>query len=169
MSYIEIIFLIILIASLIMGFRKGLITQLGDIVGLIAAILVCRVFGAQAAQIGRMIMGSHVDDAIGHYMVGCIGYLVLFIIVWVGVKILFKLLKMTANVLLLGPVDRVTGALFMAAKCFIAVSVLLNIWICISKDTSIITGAGEHTASLVKFVVDLTPWLVGALAPVVTA
>jgi len=168
MSYIEIFFLVILVASLIMGYRQGFVKQLGDIVGVVAGIIVCRLLGSRAVEIGTKVMGSHADDAVGHYLVGYVGYIVLFLLVWLGVKILVRLLRLTTNALMLGPVDHAAGAVLMTGKSFIAVSVLLNIWIFLFPDSSLIQGSNEQMTRLIDHVVDFTPWLIGALSPVAT-
>lgn len=168
MSYIEIFFLVILVASLIMGYRQGLVKQLGDIVGVVTGIVVCRLLGARAVEIGAKVMGSHADDAMGHYLVGYVGYIVLFLLVWLGVKILVRLLKLTTNALMLGPVDHAAGAVFMTGKCFLAVSILLNIWIFLFPESSLIQGSNQQMTILINHIVDFTPWLIGALVPIAT-
>ena len=45
MSAIDILIIIVIAIAAVYGVRKGMISQLGSIVGIVAGIVVCRLFG----------------------------------------------------------------------------------------------------------------------------
>ena len=46
---LDILIIAVFIASAVMGYRKGLIGQIGSVAAIIIGILACRMFGPQAA------------------------------------------------------------------------------------------------------------------------
>ena len=51
MSFIDIVILIVFAASVITGLRKGLIRQLGSLLGVVLGILAARLFGSSVAYL----------------------------------------------------------------------------------------------------------------------
>lgn len=104
------------------GAWKGFIPQLGSVAAFLLGFLGARLFGPQvAAQLELPLM---------------LCYVVLFAIVFIATTIVTKVLHLTVKMLLLGPVDRLLGAIIGAAKWLLLTSLLINLFIMCVPDTT---------------------------------
>lgn len=108
MAVWDIVILAISVAGALIGFRRGFLRSLGAIAAVIVAIFVCRSvvsFTSVAANIA------------------------VFIVVYLTVRMLASLLRVLSKMMMLGPLDRVCGAAFVAFEYLLGVSMMLNLWV----------------------------------------
>ena len=117
----EIVIIFILAFFFISGFKRGLIRQVLDIVGIVAAFIGAFYFAHYLAIYFESSL------RLPYRMALVVSALVIFI----GILILFHLLgllfKKVASITLMGPFDRVGGAIFGAFKGVLLVSLILVI------------------------------------------
>ncbi len=122
MALTEIILLAIIVIAAVTGAMKGIVAQIGAIAALLAAILVCRFFGATVAD---ALVSPSMDHATG---LRVLVYALLFILTYFGVWLLARLFGAAVSAMHLRPFDRIAGALFRVAEWLIVVSLLLNVY-----------------------------------------
>lgn len=162
MNIITILIIITLVASLIVGFRRGIVREVGSLCGIVLALLACRLFGDAATDVASTVLSvKEENSAFSHYAAAVVGRGCLFLLVWLGVYIVARLLRSAIHAVHLGILDRLTGALFCCLKWNLVLSLLLNLAHIVSPSSDIWTPAGG------KAVVDswlaFAPWLFGAI------
>lgn len=128
MPVADIILIIIAAVAGITGYRSGIIRQIGSLVGLVVAVLLCRVLGP--ATVGAITPATTEHETL--YTV--LAYTILFLIGFFGVKLIAHLLHLVVSALKLGLIDRLTGAIFRIALWILAVSIALNLYFAIVPD-----------------------------------
>lgn len=119
MNYIDIFILVIFAWAAYKGYTKGLIIELASIIALL--------LGAYAAFHFSVFTGDILKNNLGlnsEYL-PVISFIVTFIIVIILVFLLAKLIEGFVNLVMLGFVNKLSGAVFSIAKSFIILSILL--------------------------------------------
>lgn len=125
------------------GAWKGIIPQLGSVAAFLFGFLGAKLFApAIAAQLEIPVI---------------LCYIVLFAIIFILTVMLCKVLHLTVKMLLLGPVDRLLGAIIGAAKWLLLTSLLINLFLlCAPSSTAFsspfaqwIAGFATHLFGLI--------------------
>jgi membrane protein required for colicin V production len=118
---IDIIIIVILIFFFISGARRGLIRQVLDILGIMFAFI--------GAFYLAHYLASYLEESVDiRYDISLVvSAIAIFIAILVFFHVLGILFKKTAEITLLGPVDRIGGGLFGALKGVLLISLLLVI------------------------------------------
>ena len=167
MSGFDIFALAVLVASLLWGYKRGLVVQMGSLLAFAVALAACRIFGSAATDAVTAMMGGNevVNDpaqsSMTHFMASCIGHVTLFIIVWVGVWFLARTVKFVAKALHLGLLDGLGGALFMALKSGLIMSFFINFARFIAPNSAL----ASSDSTIADAIGDLAPTLLGFIQP----
>lgn len=163
MTALDIIIIGVFIASAVMGFRKGLIAQIGSVAAILIGIIACRIFGAQVTEIIVPAQATGEDvDTMSRWGATILAYACLYIVAYYAVILVARLLKLVTHTLLLGPLDSIAGAAVSVAKWFMAVSVAVNIYIIIFPGTDLTSAAKVCGSRPVAWIIDLAPTVWGA-------
>ncbi len=127
-----IIFALVAIYAVITGFIKGILAQLGQIVGMVVGILASR---ALAPNIFTMFV-SDADAQPASMITEVLCYILVYVVAYFAVVLLFKLLRVIVKVVSLGILDRLAGAVFKLIKWALIVSLVYNLYVAISPDAS---------------------------------
>jgi membrane protein required for colicin V production len=119
-DWLSAVILVLIAIDFIMGFRKGLVRQVIDLVGIIVAILAAlRLYPSVGQFVGRLIGGMSQAAA---NVVG-------FIIVFVGMAILVELVGYAVSLVMRLPglsfLNSMGGAVFGVARAVLVISVVL--------------------------------------------
>ncbi len=165
MAVIDILLILIFILSALLGFRKGIITQLGSVAAIVIAIIACRMLGAQVTD---LMFGppDPSQSSLSHYAHSIIANGVIYIVVYYGVVLVAKLLRMVTHAVLLGPLDRIAGAAFSVAKYFLLVSLLINLYVVCFPNTTLLSKSRLAGGQAVDLVVGFAPWLLDTVSPI---
>lgn len=158
MTAIDILILLIFIVSIIYGLRRGFITQLGSVGGVLVGIVACRLF---SEPVTRLFAGSS-PDANDLYVSGVFACVLLFIVGYIAARLVASLIKTVTNTLHLTVIDRVAGALFSLFEWFLVFSLLLNIWQAFRPDINITSGSRLAGGRAAVAVVDFAPKVLGS-------
>ncbi|MCM1355906.1 MAG: CvpA family protein [Staphylococcus sp.] len=166
MTAIDIFLILIFIVSAALGFRKGIITQLGSVAAIVVAIIACRMFGQ---SVGELLFGSHPEwegSSLTRYGVSIVSNCIVYIVVYYAVIIISRLLHTVTHAILLGPLDHIAGAAFSVAKYALVVSLALNLYIVCVPSTTLISKSRLCSGKAVELVIGFAPWLLDTLHPV---
>ncbi len=155
MSLIDLLLIIFIVTALVTGAIKGVVCQIGTIVAFVLGLLVCRGFGPQVA--------SYIVPAESPYTQAWTWtvYFVLFLLVFLGVTLLARMLHTTFANLKLNFINRLAGALLRATIWIISLSLLLNIAFAVLPDYKEKFCAGKPWRTAI---VDAAPHLIGYIA-----
>lgn len=156
MSFIDIVILAGLAASLIAGFMKGGLQQIGGIAGIIFGTILAKSAGS---SVGVLILKEGSSET----MAAIAGGITVFIAVYLGCMLLTRLLSSILSGIGLGAVNRVAGAIVMAAKFLLIASIILNLVYLIKPDASLLSDTTLKTNSfnLITSIKDIFPMLIG--------
>ena len=114
---------IVLLYAVISGFIKGLLSQIGQIGGLIIGVLAARALTPSLLTMLRTDAG--VDSSSMITTVVC--YFLVFLAGYFAIVLLARLIKLVVKVACLGVLDRIGGALFKLIKWSIILSLVYNL------------------------------------------
>lgn len=123
MTAIDIILLFIALCAIVTGAMKGFVRQMGTIAGLIGGILACRIFGD---DIAAWALGRGAENA---GLLRALVYCGLFLVVFLGLSLVARLLGAILSAIKLRVLDRVGGALFRLLLWMLLTSLLLNVYL----------------------------------------
>lgn len=154
MTKLDIVILIVFVASVVWGFRKGIAVQLGAFAGLLLGVLLCHLFGDYVAcRIAGESAPSYVDSVIAN--------IVLFIIGFLSATAVAHFFKSALRSLQLGGLDRIGGAIFCCFEWMLVLSVLLNVWLMVKPSTSLRALSNLGNGHAIEAITALAPNLLG--------
>lgn len=124
---LDILILIILIVAGAMGFAKGIISQAGQIVAVIAGIISARLLGQTVTDFFAGDGGATAIDTVGGYGVA---FLVAYGVAW----LIFRMARGIFHAVHLGIIDRLAGAAFKILQWALMLSLAVNFYLLVSGD-----------------------------------
>ncbi|EJF09575.1 MULTISPECIES: CvpA family protein [Pontibacter] len=155
MSTFDIFLAIPILFGAFMGFRKGLLLELISLFALVLGILL----GLKLLDSGLPIMKEYIGDAGG--LLPFVTFLVIFVAIILGVRVLGILLKKVIDFTPFGLFDNILGGLLGALKWTLALSLLLYV----SEMAGIaITPETAASSMVYPFVVKTTPYALSVMS-----
>lgn len=160
MTTLDIIILIVFAGSVLIGFRSGLLKQVGSLGGLVAGIVLCRI---GSAWLSAVIAGHEAngDPSAPTYTDIVLAHLILFIAGFCCVKTVAHFCRQLTHALSLGIVDRLGGVLFCLFEWMLILSLILNLWLIIKPQTSIAAMSTLANGHAAPAIVSLAPKVLG--------
>ena len=125
-----------LLYAVISGYIKGLLSQIGQIAGLIIGVLAARALTPQLLTMLRVDAGVETSSMVT--IVLC--YTLVFFVGYFAVVLLARMIKLAVKVACLGVLDRLAGAIFKLVKWVLILSLVYNfcvsVGICSAPDRS---------------------------------
>lgn len=122
------IVLIIVVAAGIWGWMQGLVHQIGSFVGLLVAIVVCRVFGPKVAAYACADIAPGSDST----FITILAYIALGIVTYLAVWVVVRMLRSMIHGLHLGIIDKIGGSLYKMLLWMVVISLIYNLYICVA-------------------------------------
>ena len=119
MNNLDLFFGLLLVYGAYSGFKKGIISQLGSLVGLFAAFFFAINFYSNLDYKIKHIL--HIEE---NY-VSILSFILIFILTIIIVKIISKLITNLFKVISLGLVNQLIGAFFGSLKYLILISIFI--------------------------------------------
>ena len=162
MTVLDIIILVVALGSAFMGWRKGIVLQLGALAAIVAGILACRFGGDWLTAFlegGSVPSDGPAADAASDksYFYTVLARIILFIAGYALVKMVARFLKGVTHALQIGFLDRAAGAVF----CLFEWMVALNLLIIVKPATDIHKLSTMCNGHAVEAVVKLAPNVLG--------
>ncbi len=149
MNIIDIIILVILVVSAIMGFASGAIRQLGSLVGIIAAIILAKSFGY---EVGTML-GINSNSA---YIWG---YIIVLVISFMAVAAVAVVLHKIVSAVGLGIINRLLGAAFSVVKWGMLLSIALIIFNATNNATQLVDKKLLNSSLLYRETISMSRYI----------
>ncbi len=156
---IEIFIVILLVASLLWGYKKGIIVQMGSLVSFFVALATCRILGGVVSD--AIFTAVHGDNpaysSMDMFMAKCFGHIFVFVATWVVVWLMARTMKFFAKAIHIGFIDRITGALFMGLKTGMIVSLIINFAKTVAPESALAASKGPVSG----VVSEIAPFILG--------
>ncbi len=161
MTTIDIILLIVIGASLVLGLYKGIISQIASIGGVILGIIACRFF---STDVGSLYMTWFPDTFTNETLANIAGGITVYLVIYFGVGAFASLLRRITDTLMAGWLDHMLGGVFSVFKWLILTSVFLNLFYMIAPHCIIFHSSSLASGKLFIMVMQLAPKLFGIFA-----
>lgn len=119
MSKVDIVLVIILIVGAIAGYKKGFLSELFTLLGIVLGVLA----GFKLMGVAMLMLDEHYD--INEQVLPYVAFGVVFLIVVLGVSLLGKVFKSSLEKTVLGSADKIMGGLLGILKMAFMLSVLI--------------------------------------------
>lgn len=153
MTGIEIFIVILLVASLAWGYKRGIVVQLGSLLSFVVAIAACRIMGDAASNaIFSMMDGEDPSQSsMNMLMARCMGHIFVFLAAWLAVWLIARTIKFFAKAVHMGFIDSLGGALFMVFKTGMVISFIISFAKVLAPGCGLATGDGPVLKALSGF------------------
>lgn len=154
MTKLDILILVVFVASVAWGFRKGVIEQAGALGGILLGVVLCRIGSPwMIAVLAGEAEPTYVDSVLARIILFLAGYL--------SVRIVAKIFKSATHALSLGGLDRLGGALFCMLEWMLGLSLLLNLYAAIKPQTDWQALSHIGNGHAIDAIVGFAPCLMG--------
>lgn len=125
---LDILILVVIGSGLVIGYLRGAVAQLAVVVGVVAGIIVARLYGG---RVTLFFAGGEAPSALDYAAGYAVAFIAAYLLGWVIVKLFNKVLHKAG----LGIFNRIAGAVFKAAIFALVLSIFLNIYLLIAGNT----------------------------------
>ena len=162
MTFVDTITVLLFVASVVIGYMRGLVKQATSLVGYILGIIACNAFGATATDILLTVMPSAAQWPLASVTTHAVAVIVLFLLISLSVRVAGMFLRSIVDMLHLGIIDNIGGSALCLFKYFFIFSILLNLWLMINPTSDTFTT--EHILGNRPFVetINLAPRVLGS-------
>ena len=162
MTFVDTITVLLFVASVVIGYMRGLVRQATSLLGYILGIIACNMFGDTATDILLTVMPSAAEWPLASVTTHAVAVIVLFLLISLSVRVAGMFLRSVIGMLHLGIVDNIGGSALCLFKYFFIFSILLNLWLMVNPTSDTFTT--EHILGNRPFVVtiNLAPRVLGA-------
>ncbi len=154
MTIIDLLLVAIVVGGAFMGYRRGIIKQLGAVVGSIGGIILCNALAPTLAE----NFNTPDDTVETQLMHTVLSYVVIFIAVYVGVRLLSRIFSSLLIATNLGELDNIIGAIYKPLEWTLMLSLFLNLWLMIFPNSEVRSSSEKVT----EVVLDLAPTVLGS-------
>lgn len=144
LNAIDIVFICIFVFGLVSGFVSGFIKQVASLGGLILAIVGARYLSPVFEKLLRSWF------SFSESLYSPLAYLIAFLLILFGCRLIALALHKVAKWAMLGGVNRVMGMAFGALKYILLVSILINIYDLIDRDSVVINKEYKENSRLYR-------------------
>ncbi len=149
MNIFDIIIVVCLVVSAILGFKDGAIRQLGTLAGIIIALFLAKGFGSTVSA----LLG------IGGEYAHVWGYIIVLVASLIGVVFLAKLLRNLVKGLGLGVIDNIAGAAFSLIKCTLLLALALWAFNFVNVSFKLVDNKTTEESKLYGIVLSTTQYI----------
>lgn len=125
---LDILISAVVVVGAVLGFWRGMICQIGQLLAVLIGIVVARIFGEAVA---RFFAGTGSPEMLDY----AAGYTVVFLGAYLLTWVIARVLRKVINAVHLGIVDRLAGAVFKAALWTFMLSLALNLYLIIKGNS----------------------------------
>lgn len=162
MTLVDTLLILIVLGSVVLGYRKGFIGQLSSLVSWIVAIVLCYKFGELIQQIFLAIVPSASQWPLSSITVKTVSLAFAFLLIMLAIRLLMRLFKGALQSVSLGFVDKLGGSLLFAFKYAFVISVVLNLLYAINPDMDTFGTRHMLNNKPYELTLDLMPCLLGS-------
>lgn len=161
MTFVDTITVLLFVASVVIGYMRGLVRQATSLLGYILGIIACNLFGDTATDILLTVMPSAAEWPLASVTTHAVAVIVLFLLISLSVRVAGMFLRSVIGMLHLGIVDNIGGSALCLFKYFFIFSILLNLWLMVNPTSDTFTT--EHILGNRPFVetINLAPRVLG--------
>jgi membrane protein required for colicin V production len=152
-NFLDLILIVPLLLFALNGYKKGLIIEITTLVALLLGIYAALFFSGFAAEMLKDTFN------VSQQYISVLSFIVTFIVVLLLIILLGKLLEKIVNILLLGFINKLAGAVFGILKGALLLSILIFLINYFDDNSSIIKEDAKKKSVLYHKIEPLAPWI----------
>lgn len=152
--WFEVICLLVVLAGIVFGYKRGILVQLGKFAGILGGIIFCNVFANSLAE----KFYSEYDEPTDVLLVHVMAYVIIFIASYIVGSCFGSVFNKLTRKVHLGIIDKLAGAIFNVLEYLLALSIFFNVWVSLFPDSKI----HEDMEGTKAFVFDFAPTILGS-------
>jgi len=162
MTLVDALLILIVIGSIVLGYRKGFIGQLSSIVSWVVAIVLCYKCGDLVQQVFLALVPSAAQWPLSSITVKTVSLAFAFLIVMMAIRLLMRLFKGALGAVKLGFIDRLGGSLLFLFKYAFILSIVLNLLYAVNPDLDTFGTKHMMNNKPYEMTLDLMPAILGS-------
>ena len=162
MTLVDALLILILLGSVVLGYRKGFIGQLSSVVSWIVAIVLCYKCGDAVRDLFLAIVPSAAGWPLSTITVKTVSLAFAFLVVMLAIRLVMRLFKGALRAVHLGFIDRLGGSLLFMFKYAFILSIVLNLLYAINPDMDTFGTMHMMNNKPYELTLDLMPRVLGS-------
>ena len=162
MTLVDTLLILIVLGAIVLGYRKGFISQLTSVISWVVAIVLCYKCGELAQNIFLAIVPSATQWPLSSITVKTVSLAFAFLIIMMAIRLLMRLFKGALRAVNLGFVDKLGGSMLFTFKYAFVISVVLNLLYAINPDMDTFGTMHMLDNKPYEMTLDLMPMLLGS-------
>ncbi len=162
MTLVDTLLILILLGSVVLGYRKGFIGQLSSLVSWVVAIVLCYKCGELAQNIFLSIIPSAAEWPLSAITVKTVSLAFAFLIIMLAIRLFMRLFKGALDAVKLGFIDKLGGSLLFVFKYAFILSIILNLLYAINPDMETFGTKHMLDNKPYELTLDLMPMVLGS-------
>lgn len=158
----HIILIIVCVVGIFFGYRKGLIHQLASLLGLIFGIVGCQLFHEQVDEFLRDFLPGLGNSIESEYTYSILASAVIFLSIYLLFLLLGGILRSAMQMIHLGAIDSVAGAVAGAFRYLLILSIVYNLILAISPNSQLLKICNHNDGNIVEVVMSMAPALLNS-------
>lgn len=155
------IVIIVAIAAIFSGFRKGITGQISSLLGLAFGSVVARILAPELSSSFEWVKVVTPSPEFNNFASNLVCAIVIYCIVFIAFNFLSMILRGAMSVFQVGMFNRLVGGFFSLVKNLMWVSIFFNLLICFNPDSGLLRYERANDGNLVAAVMAITPGLLG--------
>lgn len=128
MNTLGVIIIIVAIVGLLYGFHRGIVREAVSLIAIVLGVIACRLFSEPATAAAAKFLGVTPESpSLSQYTASIAGCIVVFVVVWLGVYLVGRVIRGAVHAVRLGIIDSALGSIYCAGKWLLILSLLLNL------------------------------------------
>lgn len=159
----QIIIVIVVVYSILRGFRKGFTGQLNCVLALGFGAVGANILSPMGIDMVRDLFPFVTLSPYGEYIYEVSATMILYSVIYLIVYLLTLVIRFLMKRIYVGIVNQIGGALFMLMNNLMWVSVCYNLLLCVNPRGELLSFARSDDANMVHLVMLLSPALTGSM------
>ncbi|MCH5225731.1 MAG: CvpA family protein [Muribaculaceae bacterium] len=152
--------IVVALYSLASGFRRGITRQLGSLLGFAFGAVASRVITPALSDFGWGAQMSQASE-FAHFTSNLLCASLVYGIVYALFMLLNPIIRSAMSVFNVGMFNRLVGAFFTMVKNLLWISILLNLYLCLSPGSDLMRYEEANDGNLVAAVMGMTHGILG--------
>lgn len=168
----QIILIVVLLAAIFRGWKRGLAKQLASLLGLAFGFVCARLFYEPAADLldplipaADTFAPAPFGEPMRRYTSYMVGASAVFILVYIVFKLMGRVLGTALEILHTGAINSILGAAFCLAKWVLMMSIIFNLWLILRPNCQLREFCTYGDGNLVELVMEVAPAMLGTESP----
>lgn len=158
-TFYRLLVIIVALAGLFVGLRKGMVRQVASLLGLAFGIVCCRVFHAEGVEIVKSWWPSINEHFASEITYSVLATAAIFTVVYLAFQLVGVAIRGVLKLLNLGAINTIFGGAFGMFKYLLILSIIFNVIASLNPKSSLMEACKATDGNLIEWVMPIAPAL----------